>query len=78
MGHYPGYYGPPPYKPPHKKKKRRFRWPLWMKRLRQAFAQLLLPLVCFQLLRTLFLPTTVDVFLLIFLLILYLYFLFTP
>ncbi|WP_090396825.1 hypothetical protein [Natribacillus halophilus] len=58
------YKSPPGY--PYKKKK-----PPWVIKWRWAAAQILLPLICFQALRTIFLPTTFDVLLLILLVSLY-------
>ncbi|SDI35764.1 hypothetical protein SAMN05192534_13817 [Alteribacillus persepolensis] len=68
MGYYPPYHGPPrpPYYPPPKKhKKRRHPKPYWWKKWKLACTQILIPLAVFQLLRTLILPTSFDVLLLI-------------
>lgn len=43
---------------------------LWMK-IKFLFSQILLPLICFQLIRTLFLPTTFDVILLTLMIVFY-------
>lgn len=46
------------------KRKRRFRPPLWLIRLKAALVQVLFPLMVFQFFRTLLFPTTLDVILL--------------
>lgn len=45
--------------------------PSWWLRIKAIFGQILLPLICFQLLRTLLLPTTFDVILLTIMIVLY-------
>ncbi|MCM3786865.1 hypothetical protein M3221_00275 [Domibacillus indicus] len=40
------------------------RWPPWLRRCRLMCCRIIIPLCCFQGLRTLFLPTTFDVILL--------------
>ncbi|WP_332689532.1 hypothetical protein [Halalkalibacter lacteus] len=45
--------------------------PIWWLKLRAMFAQILIPLIGFQLLRTLLLPTTFDVILLTIMIVLY-------
>ncbi|SFE69933.1 hypothetical protein SAMN05192532_103111 [Alteribacillus iranensis] len=76
MSYYPPYPGPPrpPYKPPKKPPKRPFRRrPYWWRKLKLICFQILLPLVGFQLIRTIILPTTFDVVLLIILCCLFFY-----
>ncbi|KYG32295.1 hypothetical protein [Alkalihalobacillus trypoxylicola] len=46
--------------------------PSWWCRIRGIAAQILIPLLCFQFIRTLFLPTVFDVFLLTLMVVLYL------
>ncbi|OLO40517.1 hypothetical protein BTR23_05875 [Alkalihalophilus pseudofirmus] len=58
------------------KRYKRFRPPFWLLRLRLILIQVLLPLLCFQFIRTLLLPTTFDVILLASFAILYFLFLF--
>jgi uncharacterized membrane-anchored protein len=45
--------------------------PTWWLKLRAMFAQILIPLIGFQLIRTLLLPTTFDVILLSLMIVLY-------
>ncbi|WP_078555380.1 hypothetical protein [Bacillus alkalicellulosilyticus] len=54
---------------------RRFRPPSWLVRFRYAIYQCIFYLVCFQFIRTLFLPTMFDVLILIVLIIVYVSFL---
>ncbi|MFB4158272.1 hypothetical protein ACE1TF_00200 [Geomicrobium sp. JSM 1781026] len=56
----PRYYSPPPQYPYGKKKR-----PPWVYKWRAAAAQILLPIICFQLLRLLFFATFIDVLILI-------------
>ncbi|MDG5786882.1 hypothetical protein QA612_05205 [Evansella sp. AB-P1] len=49
-----------------------FRWPRWFQRTVDIFYQILVPLIIFQFIRTLFLPTTFDMILLGTLVLLYL------
>nr|WP_088077963.1 hypothetical protein [Bacillus alkalicola] len=51
---------------------RNFRWPRWFQRGIDVFYQLLLPLIVFQFIRTLLLPTTFDMILLGIFVLLYL------
>ncbi|MBM7644727.1 hypothetical protein JOD45_000934 [Scopulibacillus daqui] len=53
----------------------RFNMPPWLRRIRDGFEVLVLPLVCFQLLRTIFFPSAVDVIILILLISFYVCFL---
>lgn len=53
------------------KRMKRFRPPLWLIRLREILAQIMLPLIIFQFLRLLFLPTTLDVVLLAIFILIY-------
>lgn len=43
------------------KKSSKYRLPLWLRRARDVGYQFLIPLTIFQLLRTIFFPTTIDV-----------------
>ncbi|RSL32257.1 hypothetical protein D7Z54_16535 [Salibacterium salarium] len=73
MGYYPPpHHGPPRphYCPPKKRKKKHHHHrprPRWWIKWKLACMQILLPLICFQLLRTLIFPTSFDVLLLFFL-----------
>ncbi|MDQ0256493.1 polyferredoxin [Evansella vedderi] len=49
-----------------------FRWPRWVQKFQAIFFQVLLPLIIFQFIRTLLLPTTFDMILLGIMVILYL------
>lgn len=53
------------------KRRKRFRPPIWFRRIREILAQVLVPLIIFQFIRTLILPTTFDVILLTVLVIIY-------
>ncbi|OIJ18357.1 hypothetical protein BKP45_12335 [Anaerobacillus alkalidiazotrophicus] len=53
-------------------KKGKYRLPLWLRRVRDAGYQFLIPLSMFQLIRTILFPTTIDVVLLAILVVLYL------
>lgn len=53
------------------RRKRKFRPPLWLRRFREMLIQIMLPLIIFQFIRTVFLPTTFDVILLAVLVIIY-------
>ncbi|MDV2684881.1 hypothetical protein RYX56_10925 [Alkalihalophilus lindianensis] len=54
-----------------RKYRRYYHRPPWWLKIRAMFAQLLLPLICFQFLRTLLFPTTFDVILLTLMFVLY-------
>ncbi|MBU8905061.1 hypothetical protein KH400_00480 [Desertibacillus haloalkaliphilus] len=53
----------------------RRRYPIWLRRARDVLYQFTFPLLIFQLIRTIFFPSTFDVFLLILLAALYISFL---
>ncbi|OIJ10294.1 hypothetical protein BKP35_14450 [Anaerobacillus arseniciselenatis] len=53
-------------------KKGKYRLPLWVRRVRDAGYQFLIPLTIFQLLRTIMFPSAVDVILLAILVFMYL------
>ncbi|MFB5662888.1 hypothetical protein [Alteribacillus sp. HJP-4] len=75
MGYYPPPHGRPrpPYCPP-KHHKKRPRWqPLWLRKCKYALLQIMLPIILFQLFRTLIFPTSFDVILLILIVCFYLY-----
>ncbi|MBU9710989.1 hypothetical protein [Evansella tamaricis] len=55
-----------------KRRFRTFRWPRWFRKGIDIFYQILLPLIIFQFVRTLLLPTTFDMILLGILVLLYL------
>jgi len=52
-----------------------YRWPPWLRRLRDGFEVFVLPLAVFQMIRAIFWPTTFDVVVLIVLVGLYICFL---
>ncbi|WP_085523216.1 hypothetical protein [Tuberibacillus sp. Marseille-P3662] len=53
----------------------KYRLPPWLRRVRDGLETMILPIACFQLLRTIMLPTTFDVILLAILVSLYICFL---
>ncbi|MFC7393184.1 hypothetical protein [Scopulibacillus cellulosilyticus] len=53
----------------------RFNMPPWLRKIRDGFEVILLPLICFQLLRTIFFATGIDVIILVLLICCYICFL---
>lgn len=52
----------------------KYRLPPWLRRAREGFEPIVLPLACFQLLRTIIFPTTFDVIILAILVSIYICF----
>ncbi|MGO4888592.1 hypothetical protein ACJ2A9_12585 [Anaerobacillus sp. MEB173] len=55
----------------HRRRFNKYRYPLWLRRIRDACYQFVLPLIIFQVIRLLLFPTTLDVLILLFLTFLY-------